>query len=109
MVSLHQEWLVYSLCLCVKLVNNRNVRNSNTFKIKDIQKQTWISITSNKTLYTQVSELGPMGDTANLNGDLTTVTWTSVEKIDKEKEESSPVKETEDKKAGLPIYYILSK
>ena len=48
-----------------------------------------------------------MGDTANLNGDLTTVTWTSVEKIDKEKEESSPVKETEDKKAWLRIYYIL--
>lgn len=28
----------------------------------------------------QVSELGPMGENANLNPDLTTVTWTSEEK-----------------------------
>merc|ERR1712128_258958 len=40
------------------------------------------------------SELGPLGEGANVNNDLTTVTWTSDEKdIDEEKKEKKEEKE----------------
>ena len=50
-----------------------------------------------------MSELGPMGDSANLNGDLTTVTWTSVEKIDEKADLKEELKEAaqEEKKVMI--------
>lgn len=71
------------------------VMNNEDYPVVDDDEEKHPSIIKNGNAL-NVSELGPMGENANINPNLTTVTWTTEQ--DEKKDEEKPLKEEEEKK-----------
>jgi hypothetical protein len=69
--------------------------NNEDYPVQEDEEERHPSIIKNGNAL-NVSELGPMGENANINQNLTTVTWTTEQ--EEKKDEEKPLKEEEQKK-----------